>query len=248
MAGSVVSVSSLLLDHPQAIEARLLDLGLVVRRNGMVMSLPDLYSRVLDVDGREDVLVHAQLTASPDSGLQVSLRGYFDQSQWPATLALLQSLLDSLHTQAGRTTPAALCDALRSACEAEFIDDGNSYAVCFPEQEPDADLELIDVSLSRALDTGEWQDWLAQPPMANLLAADRTRKEAVLALCRKRLEDAGHPLAVAELHVLSAIGNAENGLFTIMAPASEAVLFCDLADTGGLSISLVDAHGRQTKL
>lgn len=214
----------------------------------MVMSLPEHYSRVLDVKGHDDVLIHAQLTASPGSGLQVSLRGYFDQSQWPATLALLQSMLDSLHTQAGRTTPAALCDALRCVRETQCIDDGNSYAVCFPEQETHTDFALIDVSFGRALDHSEWQDWLSQPPMADQLVADTTRKEAVLTLCRKRLGDAGHPLATADLHVLSAIGNAENALFTLMAPASEAVLFCDVADTGGVSISLVDAHGCQTKL
>ncbi len=248
MAGPVVSAPLHLLDHPQAIEARLLELGLVVRRDGMVMSLPDLYSRVLDVDGPDDLLVHAQLIASPASGLRVSLRGYFDQSHWQATLALLQSLLDSLHTQAGQTTPAALRDALHSAREAEFIDDGISYAVCFPKDEQHADFALIDVSFSRALDLSEWKDWLAQPPLADLLAADTTRKEAVLALCRKRLQHSGHPLAIADLQVLSAIGNAGNALFTIMAPASEAVLFCDLTDTGGISISLVDAHGRQTKL
>ncbi|MEO5625773.1 MAG: hypothetical protein ABIQ70_07190 [Dokdonella sp.] len=237
-----------LLDHPQAIEARLLDLGLSGRRDGVVMSLPELYSRVLDVVAREDVLVHAQLMASAGNGLQLSLRGYFDAEQWSATLALLESLLDSLHARLGRSMPVTVRRALRDAGEIQFCDDGCTYAVCFPAQEADAEFRLVDVTLSRGLDIGEWQAWLAEPPMADLLAADKTRKEAVIALCRKRLADAGHPLADADLQVLSAIGNAEGALFTVMAPAQEAVIFCDLGDDSSLSISLVDAQGRQTTL
>lgn len=235
-----------LLDHPQAIEARLRNIGLRVRRDGVVMSLPELYSRVLDVDARDDVLVHAQLTASTGHGLRLSVRGYFDDEQWSATLSLLESLLDSLHAPIGRSMPATLRRALRDACEIQFSDDGCSYAVSFPEQEADADFRLVDVTLSRAIDIGEWQNWLAQPPMADLLADDTARKEAIIELCRKRLRDTGHPLASADLQVLSAIGNAEGALFTVMAPAQEAVMFCDLGDDSRLSISLVDAQGRQT--
>jgi hypothetical protein len=57
-----------------------------------------------------------------------------------------------------------------------------------------------------------------------------------------------HPLAEAHLSVLGAIGNADGALFTVMAPAAEAVLFCDLGDDGSLSISLVDAKGAQITL
>lgn len=236
------------LDHPQAVEARLRDLGLSVRRDSVIMSLPELYSRVLDVDSRDDVLVHAQLMAAADSGLQLSLRGYFDAEQWAATLALLESLLDSLHAPLGRSMPAPVRRALRDTCEIPFSDDGCTYAVCFPEQEADAEFRLVEVTLTRALDIGEWHGWLAESPMADLVAADKTRKEAIIALCRTRLHDAGHPLADADLQVLSAIGNAEGALFVVMAPAQEAVMFCDLRDDSRLSISLVDAQGRQTTL
>ncbi|MEO6688951.1 MAG: hypothetical protein ABIS07_00015 [Dokdonella sp.] len=237
-----------LLDHPQAIEARLRDLGLSVRRDGVVMSLPELYSQVLDVDARDDVLVHAQLIASVSHGLRLSLRGYFDAEQWSATLAQMETLLDSLHAPLVRSMPSTVRRALRDACEIQFSDDGCVYAVSFPEQEAGADSRLVDVTLSRALDSGEWQGWLAQPPMADLVAADAARKEAIIELCRTRLRDTGHPLASAELQVLSAIGNAEGALFTVMAPAYEAVMFCDLGDDSTLSISLVDAQGRQTTL
>lgn len=120
--------------------------------------------------------------------------------------------------------------------------------MCFPEQEADAESRLAEVTLSRALDIGEWQRWLAESPMADLLTADKTRKEAIIALCRTRLHEAGHPLADADLHVLSAIGNVEGALFVVMAPAQEAVMFCDLRDDSSLSISLVDAQGCQTTL
>jgi hypothetical protein len=246
-----------LLDHPQAIEARLCGLGLRVRRDGIAMSLPELYSRVLDVDARDDVLVHAQIVASPGDGLQLSLRGYFDAQQWAATLALLESVLDSLHVPVGRSMPTTVRRALRDAREIRFSDDGCAYAVCFPEREPDADSSLadgtavntlVDVTLGRALDIGEWQAWLAEPPLADLVASDTTRKEAAIALCRARLHQLGHALADVDLQVLSAMGNAAGALFTVLAPAHEAVMFCELGDDSTLSISLVDAQGRQTTL
>ncbi|MEO7323878.1 MAG: hypothetical protein ABIW82_03535 [Dokdonella sp.] len=241
-------VTARLLDHPQAIEARLRDLGLSVRRDGVVMSLPELYSRVLDVPARDDVLVHAQLTASAGNGLQLSLRGYFDAEQWSATLALLESLLDSLHSPLGRNMPVTVRRALRDTREIQFSDDGCTYAVFFPAQEADAESRLVDVTLSRALDTGEWQGWLAEPPLADQLATEAQRKQAVLALCRKRLADAGNALATADLHVLSAIGDAESAMFIVATPAADAMMYCDLAASGHISISLVDAQGRKMML
>lgn len=236
-----------LLDHPLAIEDRLRGAGFTARRDGMAMSLPELYSRVFDAGG-DEVLVHVQLIASAGGGLQLALRGYFDAGQWAATHSLLESLLDSLHRRIDRVVPAIVRTRLRAMQEIEFTDDDTLFALNFPADEPDADFSVVDLTLRRALEEGEWQSWLSLPPLMDQVAAEAARKDAILTLCRKRLRSAGHPLAEAHLSVLGAIGNADGALFTVMAPAAEAVLFCDLGDDGSLSISLVDAKGAQITL
>jgi hypothetical protein len=242
-----VNDTARLLDHPIAIEERLRGAGFVARRDGMAMSLPELYSRAFDASGGE-VLVHAQLVASAGGGLQLALRGYFDASQWAPTLSLLESLLESLHRRIGRVVPEVVCTHLRAMQEIESTDDDTAFALNFPADEPDADFSVVDLTLCRALDEGEWQAWLSLPPLADQVASEAARKDAILTLCRERLRAVEHPLADADLGVLGAIGNADGALFTVMAPAFEAVLFCDLGDNGSLSISLVDASGIQTTL